>query len=152
MIEREGQLCQLYRFHFGRDQGLGILRPDAGACAMELGEAPAIICSDADLEIAARSVVWGAFTHCGQVCASVERVYVMEDIYDQYVSRVVALTKMIRQKNQLSGWDVDVGAMTDKNQIKIIQEQIEDALNKGAKVLTGGKNPRWVRCISSRRL
>ena len=63
----------------------------------------------------------------------------MEDIYDQYVSRVVALTKMIRQKNQLSGWDVDVGAMTDKNQIKIIQEQIEDALNKGAKVLTGGK-------------
>ncbi|GAB4295243.1 MAG: aldehyde dehydrogenase family protein [Myxococcota bacterium] len=109
-------------------------------CSMELGgKDPALIFADADLDAAAKSAVWGAFSNSGQVCASVERIYVQEPVYEQFVEKVVELTKRLRQGDPLGGEDVDIGAMTDPGQIKIIEEQVEDAVRRGAKILTGGK-------------
>jgi len=109
-------------------------------CSMELGgKDPAIICEDADIALAARSIVLGAFGNSGQICASVERVYAHKDIFDVFVREVVRLTKDLRQANPLKNSSADIGAMTSDEQLKIVEEQLEDAIKKGAHVLTGGK-------------
>jgi acyl-CoA reductase-like NAD-dependent aldehyde dehydrogenase len=107
-------------------------------CALELGgKAPAIVMPDADLERTARALVWGAFTNSGQACASVERVYAHEQIYDALVARVVTLAKELRQGDPAS-YDIDVGAICFPRQIEVARRQIEDAVQKGAKVEVGG--------------
>lgn len=108
-------------------------------CTLELGgKDPAIVLDDADIERAANGIVWGAFFNSGQVCMSIERVYVHEAVYDQFVERVVELTRQLRQGVP---WDhnVDIGAMIDPHQKHIIERHVEDAVQKGARVLTGGK-------------
>ncbi|MDD5711532.1 MAG: aldehyde dehydrogenase family protein [Smithellaceae bacterium] len=110
-------------------------------CSMELGgKDPAIICADANLDLAAKSVVMGAFGNCGQICASVERVYAHRDIYDDFVGRVVELVKNLKQGNPLHSEEVEIGAMTSEAQLRIIEHQLNDALAKGVRVLTGGKS------------
>ena len=67
-------------------------------CSLELGgKDPMIVCADADIDRAADGAVWGAFAYTGQVCISVERVYVEEPVYDEFVSKVVAKTTQLRQ-------------------------------------------------------
>lgn len=110
-------------------------------CSLELGgKAPAVVCSDADLERTARALVWGAFANCGQVCASVERVYAVRSIYPPLVDRVLALTKGLRQGNP-SKEEVDIGTMTFPRQIETLQNLLKDALDQGARVVTGGIRP-----------
>jgi acyl-CoA reductase-like NAD-dependent aldehyde dehydrogenase len=110
-------------------------------CSMELGgKDPAIILEDADLERAANAVVWGAFANSGQICASVERVYVPRSMHDRFVSKVVDKVRTLRQGNPATG-EVDVGAMTDRGQIDIVHKQVQAARRAGAKVLTGGERP-----------
>lgn len=110
-------------------------------CSMELGgKDPALVLADADVELASNAVVWGAFANSGQVCASVERVYVHESLYEPLVQKVVEKTKRLRQ-NVPNTHDTDVGAMTDPGQLKIVAEQVEDARKRGAKILTGGQKP-----------
>ena len=66
--------------------------------SLELGgKDPMIVLRDADIERAANAAVWGAFTNSGQVCISVERVYVDESIADDFTKRVVEKTKALRQ-------------------------------------------------------
>ncbi len=109
-------------------------------CSMELGgKDPAIVCEDADIALAARSIVLGAFGNSGQICASVERVYAHKDIYDAFVKEVVRLTKNLRQADPLKNSSADIGAMTSEEQLHIVEEQLDDAIKKGAHVLTGGK-------------
>jgi acyl-CoA reductase-like NAD-dependent aldehyde dehydrogenase len=120
-------------------------RKVAVACAQRLvpytlelgGKDPLIVLEDADVERAARGAVWGAFVNAGQVCMSVERVYVTEPVYDAFVERVVALTHELRQGVDEDG-NVDVGSMIDPRQIDIVKAHIDDAVSKGARVLTGG--------------
>jgi succinate-semialdehyde dehydrogenase/glutarate-semialdehyde dehydrogenase len=102
------------------------------------GKDPMIVCDDADLERAAAGAVWGAFTNSGQVCMSVERVYVQEKVYDRFVDLVVARTKNIRQ-GLFTDPEAEVGSMTFPRQIEIVERHVADAVAKGAKVLTGGK-------------
>ncbi len=110
-------------------------------CSMELGGKDALIaCEDADLERAARGVVWGGFANAGQVCASVERVYAVGKIYEPLVKRVVELTKELRMGNPLDD-NTDVGAMCDPGQLEIVEKQVKAALAQGAKALTGGARP-----------
>jgi succinate-semialdehyde dehydrogenase/glutarate-semialdehyde dehydrogenase len=111
--------------------------------SMELGgKDPAIVCGDADLDRAARSIVWGAFANSGQICAAVERVYVVPEIHDAFVERVVELTRTLRQGNPLGGDEIDIGSMTDPAQVETVIYQIEDAVEKGARALTGGRRAR----------
>jgi acyl-CoA reductase-like NAD-dependent aldehyde dehydrogenase len=69
---------------------------------------------------------------------SVERAYVAEPVFDQFVDRVVALTEQLRQGVD-DDWSMDVGSMTDPRQIDKVQAHVDDAIGKGARVLTGGE-------------
>ena len=115
--------------------------------SLELGgKDPMIVLRDADIERAANAAVWGAFTNSGQVCISVERVYVDESIADDFTKRVVEKTRALRQGVDASEANtdrrVDVGAMTYPKQIETVEEHVNDAKAHGAKILTGGqRNP-----------
>src|SRR5262249_32619665 len=61
------------------------------------GKAAAVVCADADLERTANALVWGAFANSGQVCASVERVYAHETVYNELVDKIVQRTRALRQ-------------------------------------------------------
>ena len=109
--------------------------------ALELGgKDAAIVLDDADLDRAASAVVWGGFCNAGQVCASVERVYVDKRVADAFTRKVVDLTKQIRV-GQASGPDapVEMGPMISERQLQIVQRHVDAALASGAKALIGGK-------------
>src|SRR5947207_7167922 len=108
-------------------------------CVLELGgKDPAIVLPDADLDSAAAKVAWGAFANSGQTCASVERVYVHESIATPFTDKVVELAKKLRQ-GEPNRHDVDVGAMTTQMQVEIVKRHLEEARQRGAKVLAGGE-------------
>ena len=106
---------------------------------LELGGKDAmIVCGDAPFQRAVNGAVWGAFTNCGQACASVERLYVAEYIAERFINAVVEKTKSLRvgidgEQQQ------DVGSLTNARQLRIVTEHVNDAIAKGAKALTGGK-------------
>jgi acyl-CoA reductase-like NAD-dependent aldehyde dehydrogenase len=105
-------------------------------CDLELGGNDAlIVCSDANLERAARAAVWGGFFHSGQVCVGVERVYVVESLYERFVERVLDLTKALRQGVQA---DDDLGGMTTKQGFMRVQHMVAEAVQAGAKIRIGG--------------
>ena len=110
-------------------------------CDLELGGKDAmIVCADADIDRAADGAVFGAFAYTGQVCISVERVYVEEPVYDEFVSKVVAKTSQLRQGMDAEhDYSCDVGSMTTAQQLAIVSDHVDEAVSKGAKVLVGGK-------------
>ncbi|NLE81768.1 MAG: aldehyde dehydrogenase family protein, partial [Rhodococcus sp.] len=99
------------------------------------GKDPLIVLSGADIARAANCAVYGGFANNGQVCMGFERVYVQDSVYDEFVARVVDKVKSLR-----SGIDdnSDVGALIHPPQIDIIDRHVRDAVDKGARILTGG--------------
>jgi len=109
-------------------------------CLLELGgKDPAIVCRDADIEQAARGIVWGAFVNAGQTCVSVERVYVEEPVADAFIAQVVEQTRALRVGDPAAG-EVDVGPLTLERQRRIVEEHVADALARGATLLSGGQS------------
>ncbi|MGE5407259.1 MAG: aldehyde dehydrogenase family protein [Syntrophothermus sp.] len=108
--------------------------------SLELGgKDPMIVLADADLDRAANAAAWGGMMNSGQICMSVERVYVEEPAYDEFVAKLTAEVAKLRQGPDRTGHDAEVGAMTSPNQIGIVEEHVNDALSSGARALTGGK-------------
>lgn len=106
---------------------------------LELGGKDAfVVCADADVERAAHAALAGVFINAGQNCLAAERFIVEAGIYDAFVSRVVELTKQLRQGPPLGDKRVDVGAMTTAMQLDIVEKLVADAVAKGARVLAGG--------------
>lgn len=102
-------------------------------CALELGGKDAmIVLADADIERAANAAVWGAMANCGQMCVSVERVYVEAPVYPQFVSAVTAKAAALRV-------GTDIGALTSPAQRDIVRHHVEDALARGATALVGDR-------------
>jgi len=111
-------------------------------CQLELGgKDPLYIAEDViDVAAAAVGTADGAFYNNGQSCCSVERIYVHEKNYEAYLSAFVNEVKS--WKSGLPTTDgVYIGALTRKAQISVLENQINDALGKGAKLVTGGKAP-----------
>jgi len=109
------------------------------------GKDPAIVCRDADLDRAARGIVWGAFVNAGQTCASVERVYVERPVAQAFIDRVVEETRRLRVGDPAAA-DTDVGPLTLERQRRVVEEHVQDAVARGAKVLVGGaraEGPGW---------
>jgi acyl-CoA reductase-like NAD-dependent aldehyde dehydrogenase len=103
------------------------------------GKDPMIVLRNADLEKAVNAATWGAFLNSGQACTSVERIYVEEPIYGEFVSR---FTEEVRKLNQgIDGHEhgKDVGAISFPPQTDVVESHVEDARRHGAKVLTGGE-------------
>ncbi len=101
------------------------------------GKDPMVVLEDADLESSSSAAVWGAFTNAGQVCASVERLYVHEKIAKDFIDLVLEKTKKIRVGNGLDP-STDMGPLVNESQLKTVSEHVLDAVNRGAKILTGG--------------
>ncbi len=108
--------------------------------SLELGgKDPMIVLADADLERAANAAVFWSMQNAGQTCISVERVYVEEPVYDEFVDKVVGKVKALRQGDPSGGpGTVEVGTLTSPPQLDIIERHVRDATDKGARVLTGG--------------
>jgi acyl-CoA reductase-like NAD-dependent aldehyde dehydrogenase len=107
-------------------------------CVLELGGKDAmIVLADADLEIASSAAVWGSFTNCGQACLSVERLYVEQSVAEEFTRLCVAKAKKLKVGSGLDG-DTEVGPMIRTGQVARVEEQLRDALARGARVLTGG--------------
>lgn len=109
-------------------------------CSMELGgKDPLYVTDDADLDVAASAIVWGGLANAGQICASVERVYVQERVYESVLAKVVDRVRALRMGNPLGASEVDVGPMVDRGQLEIVEKQVNAAVAAGARVLVGGK-------------
>jgi len=110
-------------------------------CSLELGGKDAmIVCADADIDRAVDAAVWGGFAYTGQVCISVERVYVEEQVYDEFVTKLVARTSRLRQgMDGEHDYSCEVGAMTTDQQLATVSRHVDDAISKGATVLIGGR-------------
>ena len=108
-------------------------------CYLELGgKDPMIVCADADIDRAANAAAYYSMNNGGQVCISVERVYVEEPVYDKFVEKVTENIRELRQGPPAGVGTVDIGAVTFPPQVEIIDDHVRDAVDKGAKVLIGG--------------
>lgn len=109
--------------------------------SLELGgKDPMVVLSDADLERAANAAVYYSMLNAGQTCISVERCYVEEPVYDEFVARVTEKARALRQGDPAQGLgSVDVGAMTFAPQIDLVERHVHDALAKGARAVVGGR-------------
>jgi acyl-CoA reductase-like NAD-dependent aldehyde dehydrogenase len=108
--------------------------------SLELGgKDPMIVLSDADLDRAANAAAFGGMMNSGQICMSVERIYVEEPVYDEFLARLTAEVRKLRQGADGPGYGKEIGAMTSPNQIGVVEDHVNDALASGATALTGGK-------------
>ncbi len=101
------------------------------------GKDPMIVFEDADIELAAGAAVWGAFANSGQACASVERCYVHSSVAEEFLGRVVARTRALRQGPAEE--DADVGAMSSARQLQTVEQHVREATARGAQLRTGGR-------------
>src|SRR5438270_6147452 len=102
------------------------------------GKDPMIVLEDAEVETAASAAVWGAFSNSGQACASVERCYVHESVAQKFIESVVEKTRALKQSAGTTE-DADIGSMSSERQLAIVEEHVNDAVERGARVLTGGR-------------
>ncbi|RJQ84444.1 aldehyde dehydrogenase family protein [Amycolatopsis panacis] len=99
------------------------------------GKDPLLVDVDADLDAAADATVWGAFSNSGQTCIGVERAYVHERVYDDFVAKVVEKTKDVRAGSDAAA---QYGPVTMPSQLGVIRRHIADAVERGGKALVGG--------------
>ena len=100
------------------------------------GKDPMIVLQGADISRAADAALTGCFLNAGQICVSIERIYVEAPVYDEFVGLVVERTGRLRMGADDSA---DVGAVTMERQIEVIAGQVDDALRQGARALVGGQ-------------
>jgi acyl-CoA reductase-like NAD-dependent aldehyde dehydrogenase len=108
--------------------------------SLELGgKDPMIVLSDADLERAANFATYYSMQNAGQTCISIERVYVEEPVYDEFVAKVSEKVRALRVGKPEGPGSVEVGAITFPPQMQTIKDHVADAVDKGARVLAGGQ-------------
>src|SRR5438270_3471422 len=106
--------------------------------SLELGgKDPMIVLSDADLERAANFATYYSMQNAGQTCISIERVYVEEPVYQEFVDKVSEKVRALRVGKPEGYGSVEVGAITFPPQLQTIKDHVADAVQKGARVLTG---------------
>ncbi|MBA2956027.1 aldehyde dehydrogenase family protein [Nocardioides sp. MAH-18] len=107
-------------------------------CSLELGgKNPLLVLRDADLEKAAEGAVRASFSNSGQLCVSMERIFVADQVYDRFVERFVARTEALTLGSTLE-WGNDMGPLISRQQLDTVTAHVDDAVAKGARVLTGG--------------
>ena len=108
--------------------------------SLELGgKAPAIVCKDADLDLAVKAIVASRIIYSGQVCNCAERVYVVKEVYDEFISRLVIAMKAVKVGSACDDEEIDMSAQINKTQLNKIEKMVSKATSEGAKVLLGGK-------------
>ncbi len=138
MIERADYICFTGSTATGRGVGRACAERLIG-CSLELGgKNPLLVLRDADLERAAEGTVRASFSNSGQLCVSTERIFVADQVYDRFVERLVARTEAMTLGATLE-WGNDMGSLVSADQLAAVVAHVDDAVAKGARVLTGGK-------------
>jgi acyl-CoA reductase-like NAD-dependent aldehyde dehydrogenase len=105
--------------------------------SLELGgKDPMIVLADADLERAANAATWGGMFNSGQACVAVERVYVEQPVYDEFLALLARKVGALRQG---AGADADLGAMATAAQLDLVERHVDEAVSRGARVVVGGR-------------
>ena len=99
-----------------------------------------IVCSDVDVEVAARGAFWAATLNCGQVCTSAERIYVEKPVAKDFIDAVVSQAEEVELGDPM-GSTTDIGPMVSSEQRDKIESKIANAKDQGAKLMTGGNRP-----------
>jgi succinate-semialdehyde dehydrogenase/glutarate-semialdehyde dehydrogenase len=99
-----------------------------------------IVCADADLDAAVSAASVGRFFNCGQACLAVKRLYVFEAVADEVVEKLVAKVRRLRVGPGTED-GVTLGPLHTADQRATIEEQVADALERGAELLLGGRRP-----------
>ena len=124
--------------------GVRVMReaaPELKRVTLELGGSdPAIVCDDADLDMAAKAVSIGRFFNCGQACLAVKRVFVFEAVADQLLEKVAARAKRVKVAPGMDA-SSQMGPMHTAGGRDTIEAQLKDALDRGGRLLAGGKRP-----------
>lgn len=108
-------------------------------CSLELGgKNPLLVLDDADVAAAARTAVRGCFANAGQLCLSLERVYVHDSVFDAFADALVAEARLLRV-GAAYDYSADLGSLTSARVLTTVSEHVADARAKGATVLTGGR-------------
>lgn len=102
------------------------------------GKNPLIITEDADLNKAVDGAVHGIISNSGQLCVSIERIFVVGSMYPRFVEAYVQRLQSIRMGSGFD-WDVEMGSLASKQQLDTVTRMVDDAMSKGAEVLTGGR-------------
>jgi len=109
--------------------------------SLELGgQSPFIVCADADIKAAAASAAQRAFSNMGQICISVNRIYVADEVAEAFTDELVGRAEGFKIGSGLDP-DVDLGPMFSRAQRVKTREHVADALEKGAELLSGGREP-----------
>jgi acyl-CoA reductase-like NAD-dependent aldehyde dehydrogenase len=108
---------------------------------LELGGSdPMIVCDDADIDEAASAASVGRFFNCGQACLAIKRLYVFDKVYDEFISKLVPRVEKLRVGNGLEQ-GILLGPLHTAAQRAEVEDQVGDAVKRGARVLVGGKRP-----------
>ncbi len=118
----------------------------AEACARQLipsvlelgGKDAMIVLADADLDVASSAAVWGGYTNCGQACLSVERIYVEQSVAARFTELCVEKTRKLRL-GPPSDLEAEIGPMIRERELQRVEEQLRDAVARGAQILAGGR-------------
>jgi len=128
-------------FTGSRATGVHIAKAVAGQMIkvqLELGgKDPIYVCEDAHVDVASKSLADGAFYNAGQSCCSVERIYVHKSIYQNFIKHFTNKVKCLKMGDPTTT-ETSIGPLTRPQQVKILEAQVKDALDKGAKLLCGG--------------
>jgi succinate-semialdehyde dehydrogenase / glutarate-semialdehyde dehydrogenase len=123
-------------------QLLGLASSTVKRVSLELGgHAPFLVFDDADLDKAAAAAVTSRFRNAGQTCICTNRVYVQRSVADAFTAKVAQLAGSLKIGNGLQQ-GTQVGPLIDERGFQKVQTHVEDAVGKGAKVLTGGRPAR----------
>ena len=101
------------------------------------GKDPMLVLEDADVDVASSGAVWGAFVNAGQTCLSVERCYVHQSLYPAFVDACSEKARKLRVGNGMDA-ATEIGPMIHERQVRVVESQVEDAKQRGARVLAGG--------------
>lgn len=108
-------------------------------CSLELGGKNAmLVLEDADLDSAVEGAVRGCFSGAGQVCVSIERIYVHQSLFDRFAAGFAERTRALRLGTRMDH-SVEMGSLTSERQLQTVDAHVADALAKGATVLAGGR-------------
>jgi succinate-semialdehyde dehydrogenase/glutarate-semialdehyde dehydrogenase len=108
-------------------------------CSLELGgKNPLLVLRDAAVERAAEGAVRASFSNAGQLCVSTERLFVADQVYDRFGERLVARTQAMSLGASLDG-GLEMGSLISQQQLDTVEAHVQDAVAKGARVLTGGR-------------
>ncbi len=121
----------------GRGVGEACARQLKGSVLELGGKDPMIVLGDANLDHAVAGALWGGFANAGQTCSGIERVYVMREVAERFISGVVRGAGALRVGDPLD-WTTEIGPMISAEQHRLVAELVEDAVAAGAKLECGG--------------